>query len=50
MATEDMGDQIRRAIRVGFDTTGLSALVGVDILDAQAEAGRVAVEAVESEP
>jgi GGDEF domain-containing protein len=49
LATEDMGDQVRRAIRVGFDTTGLSAMVGVEILDAQTEAAHVTAEAVESD-
>jgi GGDEF domain-containing protein len=44
MGTEDMADQIRRAIRVGFDTTGLTAMVGIEILDAQAEAARVSLE------
>jgi GGDEF domain-containing protein len=42
MATEDMADTVRRAIKVGFDSTGLTAMVGLEILDAQGEAARLA--------
>jgi GGDEF domain-containing protein len=43
MATEDMADAIRRAIRVGLDSSGMSSMVGVEILDAAAEVAKVAV-------
>lgn len=45
MATEDMAATLRRAIKVGFGSTGLTALVGLEILDAQAEAARLAAAA-----